>query len=100
MLVLNASPRCVWYRPMMCTINHSMGRPGATTSAARIDCASLGKAQRKRVEACHRYPGPISLACAMFSFPNYFGIDVELVWNGVENHLAPLKTAIENFLNP
>ena len=29
---------------------------------------------------------------------NYFGIDTELVWNGVEIQLDFLKTAIESFL--
>lgn len=30
---------------------------------------------------------------------NYFGIDAELVWNVIDNQLAPLKTAIETFLD-
>ena len=30
---------------------------------------------------------------------NYFGIDIELVWNVVENELPALKNTIEVFLN-
>jgi uncharacterized protein with HEPN domain len=31
---------------------------------------------------------------------NYFGIDMELVWNVIETQLGALKTAVETSLGP